>query len=77
MLFEIHNDVMIWTHFLHYWPFVWGIHQHDQLPMNSSTKGHGAVSQQAITWANVDLEPCRYMRSLGHNELKTDFVKFT
>ena len=25
--------------------------------------------QQAIAWANVDLDPCPYMTSLGHNEL--------
>ena len=24
---------------------------------------------QAITWTNVDLDPCRHMASLGHNEL--------
>ena len=30
----------------------------------------GAVRQQAITWANVDPDPCRHMASLGHNELK-------
>ena len=24
---------------------------------------------QAITWAIVDLDPCRHMTSLGHNEL--------
>ena len=29
----------------------------------------GAVRQQAITWTNVDLDPCRHMASLGHNEL--------
>ena len=29
----------------------------------------GAVRQQAITWANVDLVPCRHMASPGHNEL--------
>ena len=29
----------------------------------------GAVRQQAITWANVDTDPCRHMASLGHNEL--------
>ena len=28
-----------------------------------------AWCQQAITWANVDLVPCRHMVSLGHNEL--------
>ena len=31
----------------------------------------GAVRQQAITWANVDLDLCRHMASLGHNELIT------
>ena len=30
-----------------------------------------AVRQQAITWANVDPDPCRHMASLSHNELKT------
>ena len=30
----------------------------------------GAVRQQAITWASVDLDPCRHMTSLGHNELR-------
>ena len=29
----------------------------------------GAVRQQAITWTNVVLDPCRHMASLGHNEL--------
>ena len=29
----------------------------------------GAVRQQAITWANVDLDLCRHMTSQGHNEL--------
>ena len=27
----------------------------------------GAVRQQAITWANVDLAPCHHMASPGHN----------
>ena len=27
------------------------------------------VRQQAITWASVDLDLCRHMASLGHNEL--------
>ena len=29
----------------------------------------GVDRQQAITWANVDLDPCRHMASLGHSEL--------
>ena len=28
-----------------------------------------AWCRQAITWANVDLDPCCYMASLGPNEL--------
>ena len=35
----------------------------------------GAVRQQAITWANVDLVPCRHMASPGHNELGTCMFK--
>ena len=30
----------------------------------------GAIRQQAITWTNVDTDPCRHMVSLGHNELR-------
>ena len=26
--------------------------------------------QQAITWTNVDPDLCRYIESLGHNDLK-------
>ena len=29
----------------------------------------GAVRQHAITWANIDLDLCRHMASLGLNEL--------
>ena len=29
----------------------------------------GAARQQAITWANVDPDLCRYMVSLAHIEL--------
>ena len=32
--------------------------------------------QQAITWANVDLDLCRHMASLGHSELKLSFTKY-
>ena len=31
-----HDDIIKWKHFLHYWPFVWGIHRS---PMNSPQKG--------------------------------------
>ena len=28
----------------------------------------GSALQQAITWTNVDSDPCRHMASLDHNE---------
>ena len=31
-----HDDIIKWKHFLHYWPFVWGIHRS---PVNSPPKG--------------------------------------
>ena len=34
----------------------------------------GAVRQQAITWTNVDLDPCRHMTSLGHKELNGHII---
>ena len=34
------------------------------------------MRQQAITWANVDPDPCRLMESLGHNELTLTLLKF-
>ena len=33
---NVHDDVIKWKHFLHYWPFVLGIHRS---PMNSLHKG--------------------------------------
>ena len=35
----------------------------------------GAIRQQAITWASVDLDPCRHMTSLGHNELNFSVLR--
>ena len=35
----------------------------------------GAVRQQPITWANVDPDLCRYMVSLGHNELMSQILQ--
>ena len=35
---ELHDDVIKWTHFLRYWPFVRGIHRS---PVNSPHKGQG------------------------------------
>ena len=32
----VHDDTIKWKHFLHYWPFVWGIHLS---PVNSPHKG--------------------------------------
>ena len=31
---------------------------------------HSSISQQAITWTNVNPDPCHHMTSLGHGELK-------
>ena len=32
------------------------------------------TDQQTIIWANVDLDPCRHMMSLGHNELTHQYI---
>ena len=34
----------------------------------------GAVRQQAITWTNVDLDPCRHMASIGYKELINNWL---
>ena len=47
-----HGDIIKWTHFPHYWPFVWGIHRS---PMNSPQKGQwrGALMFSLICpWKN-------------------------
>ena len=47
-----HDDVIKWKHFLHYWPFVWGIHR---CPVNSAHKGQrrGALMCSLIcVWIN-------------------------
>ena len=38
------------------------------MPQNL-TNEVGAITQQAIAWANVDPDICRYMAPLGHSEL--------
>ena len=55
-IYDIHNDVIKWKHFLHNWPFVRGIHQS---LMNSPHKGqwHRALMFSVIcawqnSWAN-------------------------
>ena len=48
----LHDDVTKWKHFLHYWPFVWGIHWS---PVNSPHKGQwrGALMfSQICAWIN-------------------------
>ena len=39
----------------------------------------GAVREQAITWANVDLDLCHHMTTLGHNELISlkEYIPYT
>ena len=45
--------------------------------MNIPFWGNGlAVRQQAITWANIDLDLCRHMASLSLSEL-TPWVRMT
>ena len=47
-----HDDVIKWTHFLRYWPFVRGIHRS---PVNSPHKGqwHGALMFSLVcVWIN-------------------------
>ena len=31
---------------------------------------HGTIMHKAITWADVDLDLCHHMASVGHNELR-------
>ena len=40
--------------------------------VNIGSQWLGAVRQQAITWASVDLDPCRHITSLGHIELNVE-----
>ena len=50
--FFIHDDVIKWEHFPHYWPFVWGIHRS---LVNSPHKGQlrGALMFSLIcAWIN-------------------------
>ena len=52
ILLNTHDDVIIWKHFEHYWPFVQGIHQSTE---NSPPKGqwHGALMFSLIcAWTN-------------------------
>ena len=48
----VHDDVIKWKHFPHYWPFVWGTHRS---PVNSPHKGQwrGALMFSLIcVWIN-------------------------
>ena len=64
-----------WTHFndkyLKY--FLWNCYQvNATIPHWSLVNigaGNGLVPSGTITWASVDLDPCRHMMSQGHNEL--------
>ena len=51
-IWSIHDDIIKWKHFLHYWPFVWGIHRS---PVNCPHKGQwrGALMFSLIcAWIN-------------------------
>ena len=67
----LHDDVIEWKHFLHYWPFVRGIHR---LPVNSPHKGQwrGAlmfslICSHAIGWVN-NREAGDLRRYRAHND---------
>ena len=67
-----HDDVSKWKHFLHYWPFAWGIHQS---PVNSPHKGQwrGALMFSLIfawinSWVN-NREAGDLRRPLGHYDV--------
>ena len=53
-----HDDVIKWKHFLHYWPFVWGIHRS---PVNSPHKGQwcrALMLSLISTWINGWVNNC-------------------
>ena len=51
--------------------FHWSLFVRVQLTISiiGSDNGLAPTGQQAITWTNVDLDPCRHMASLGVKEL--------
>ena len=50
-IFVSHDDIMMWTHFQHYWPFVLGIHQ---LLVDSQHKGPIKQSSDGFFVVNLD-----------------------
>ena len=52
VLWWLHENVIKWKHFPHYWPFVRGIHR---LPVNSPNKGQwGGASMISLIWAWIN-----------------------
>ena len=52
-----HDDIIKWKHYLHYWPFVWGIHQsHQYIPTIHMTikniYSYSACISPSLTWLN-------------------------
>ena len=66
MITQVSDDVIKWKHFLHYWPFVWGIHQS---LVNSPHKGQwcrALMFSLTCVWINdwVNNREAHYLR--GH-----------
>ena len=48
----MHDDVIKWKHFPHYWPFVWGIHLS---PVNSPHKAQWGGAFMLVIWDAIAL----------------------
>ena len=70
---SLHDDVIKWKHFPHYWPLVWGIHRS---LVNSPHKGqwHGALMFSFIcTWINAHVNN-REAGDLRHHCVHYDII---
>ena len=71
---SLHDDVIKWKHFPHYWPLVWGI---QRSLVNSPHKGqwHGALMFSFIcTWINAQVNN-REAGDLRHHHAHYDVIK--
>ena len=69
-----HDNVIKWEHFLHYWPFVWGIHRS---PVNSPLKSQwcGALLFSLIcAWINNRWVNNREAGELRHRRAHYDII---
>ena len=69
------NDIMTWTHFLYYWPFVWGIHQfpvvslHFEPVMQSFDDFFAVNLKEPLVNSQVAREMIWLMSYIVHNNL--------